>query len=1021
MNRSIAFCASLAATIFLELASASAQITWQPTAGGLFNTGTNWLPGSIAPGAGQIAVYDKTNTQTVTFETNVTVATHRVENGNVTFQLNQTIQTMNGGSGLIVGNTANLTGRLTLLNGKMTGDMTLGNVDASTGFLTIGPDAIFDALTNATSVGESGIGTLTVTAGGRYTSSGNMLIGNLTGSNGTVAVTGTGSSLATNTGGIFIGSGAIGSMAVTAGGTASGAIISIGDATTGVGSLAIGDAGSTMTGTGNFNVGNNGSGELLVASGGTLNTQTSRIALALNSTGSAIVTGQGATWNAAALAIGGGIGANGGAGTLQITAGGTVNVSGNAELRSTAGASLTIDGGTMNVAGNFTRLGTLNLIDGTLHVTGQFDNGTTNTPLSIDGSSHTDFPILQLSGSSGTLAHTTSISVGVVNQGGLIVDNGRVVNLAGNSLLIGTTATGDGSVLVTGSNSAINTTNLISIGGNSAAQQGTGTLTINKNASVSAGTLNIFPQGTLEIDSGTLNVATLNLSTGSTITFTKGRVNFTGLSTNLTTSLLDGVLGPTHELGAGRTIGGGASTLTVQSPLTLTGGTLSSGSGGPAANFSSLVINSGTLNVDATFTNNAGATLMLGPQSTVTAGSIFNQGVIVLANNQFSTSTTNLTNAGVIRGNGIITNSVSNSATGQIQITAGNRIQFTANAGSFGNSGIISVNGGELALDSGFGNGAGGLLSGRDGVIRGGTTGIANGGSIAFSGGFMDVYGDVAQSAGGRFTITGGGVTTFYDDVTIGPGANNIQVSASGGVVSSVVFLGSYNGGATGGGAVFIEGDHRPGNSPATVSFGGDTFYGAASHLRVELGGMTPGTQYDQVHVAGLLSLSGALDVSLINGFTPGLGNTFDILDWSTITGTFSGVSLPGLNSGLAWNLAQLYNTGTLSVVNSNLLPGDFNRDGQITAADIPAMLKALTNLANFAANNVLTPAQLVTIGDLDGSGTVTNRDIQGLLNLVATLGGGSVASVPEPGSAAIMLASVIGIVPVLRMRRGAR
>jgi len=261
-------------------------------------------------------------------------------------------------------------------------------------------------------------------------------------------------------------------------------------------------------------------------------------------------------------------------------------------------------------------------------------------------------------------------------------------------------------------------------------------------------------------------------------------------------------------------------------------------------------------------------------------------------------------------------------------------------------------------------------------------------------------------------------VTTFYDDVTISPGANNVQVSASGGVVSSVVFLGSYNGGTTGGGAAFIEGDHRPGNSPATVSFGGDTFYGAASHLKVEIGGTAPGTQYDQVHVAGQLSLSGALDVSLIYGFTPSLGSTFDILDWSSISGTFSGVSLPGLNSGLAWNLAQLYTNGSLSVVNSTLLPGDFNRDGQITAADIPAMLAALTNLNNYTATNVLTPAQLVTIGDLNGSGTVTNADIQGLLNLVATLGGSSITSVPEPSTFAILLTGIISCAAFSRKRR---
>src|SRR5262245_15356146 len=226
--------------------TATAQLTWVPTTGGLFNTPGNWMPLG-PPVAGQVAQYTTTTTQTIIYETNVGLGTQRIENGNVTFQLNQTTNTMSGGSGLIVGNTAGLTGRLTILNGKMTGDMAIGNVDASTGFFTIGADAIFDALINATSVGENGIGTLTIIDGGHFTASSVLSVGSQVGSNGAVFVSGLHSSLSTNVSNIFIGASGLGAMTISDGATASGAILSVGDASAGSGSLTISGAGSTVT------------------------------------------------------------------------------------------------------------------------------------------------------------------------------------------------------------------------------------------------------------------------------------------------------------------------------------------------------------------------------------------------------------------------------------------------------------------------------------------------------------------------------------------------------------------------------------------------------------------------------------------------------------------------------------------------------------------------------------------------------------------------------------------------------
>jgi glucose/arabinose dehydrogenase len=101
---------------------------------------------------------------------------------------------------------------------------------------------------------------------------------------------------------------------------------------------------------------------------------------------------------------------------------------------------------------------------------------------------------------------------------------------------------------------------------------------------------------------------------------------------------------------------------------------------------------------------------------------------------------------------------------------------------------------------------------------------------------------------------------------------------------------------------------------------------------------------------------------------------------------------------------------GTSDVYRINtdfLLPGDFNRDRQVTAADIQPMLRALINLDEFQATNNLSDLSLLFIGDINRSGAVTNADIQPLLNLIAA--SDTLNAVPEP-PAWLLAVTMLGV-----------
>ena len=104
------------------------------------------------------------------------------------------------------------------------------------------------------------------------------------------------------------------------------------------------------------------------------------------------------------------------------------------------------------------------------------------------------------------------------------------------------------------------------------------------------------------------------------------------------------------------------------------------------------------------------------------------------------------------------------------------------------------------------------------------------------------------------------------------------------------------------------------------------------STLKFTLSGKTPSTDYCTLAATGSVSFAGSLMVTL-NNFTPMIGDTFNLLD-GTLSGVFPLPTLPGLPGGEAWDSSHLFTTGVLSVVAATGVPGDYNGNGIVDAAD---------------------------------------------------------------------------------------
>ncbi|MCB9845416.1 MAG: hypothetical protein H6811_05470 [Phycisphaeraceae bacterium] len=160
----------------------------------------------------------------------------------------------------------------------------------------------------------------------------------------------------------------------------------------------------------------------------------------------------------------------------------------------------------------------------------------------------------------------------------------------------------------------------------------------------------------------------------------------------------------------------------------------------------------------------------------------------------------------------------------------------------------------------------------------------------------------------------------------------------------------------------------RPGGMDAAGPFRltGDFNQFAAGVIEVELGGLDPIDGHDQVTVSGRASLGGTLDIALIGGFEPGVGDEVVVMTFATGEGTFDLVRSPLLSDGR--RLRAVYDATSVRLVST--CGADLDGDGAADASDFFLYLDA------FAVGDPLA--------DVTGDGEIDSEDFFSYLDSFA-------------------------------------
>ncbi len=650
-------------------------------------------------------------------------------------------------------------------------------------------------------------------------------------------------------------------------------------------------------------------------SGGTANLNAGGNATSVNLSGASTLNLSGGALNAASYSQSNG----------AVTGTGALNVSG----------SLNWTGGTIDTTGTLTTAG-VSTISATDTLNGLWiNNGAANlTGGALTVNNFTNTGTFDITGGAQSLNGPTSGT-------GSITINGGATTVGGSYSQTATNVTA-GAVTFTGAPTLNNYTQTggtadLNAGGNAASVNlsGSGTLNLNGGTLI---TTNYTQSGGVLDGAGTFSASTVYNVTGGTQAGTGATVLAPGFTyvpgtTTLGRSLivqgtLNEIAGDTLTIAAGRTLtingvlnnagtitGAGDVVTAASSVFNLTGGTLS-GAGATTAN--------GVVNITG------GANLSRG----LVSNNAFNLGSGML---NVSGSTLQLNNGGTASGLMNISNP------GTLLFSGGS---YNFSSGGFSGTGTTTVAGATVNLPSLNLSGTGNVTAGQLNVA--GATSIAPTGVMTVSGGVLNANGPLFVD-GTLQSTPPGIINTAGQPITVGGlldlGGGTLQTTQL-----NIVSSGLLKGKGTVIGNVIVAGTFAPGTSPGIVNINGN--YTQTGTLQIELGGITPGTGYDQVVVSGTANLGGTLDVRQFGAFVSPPGATFQVVKAGTVNGTFTNTIVPLIFSGLSTSYqSQFVELGNAAVTTASVLapvdPSIVKQDRELVA-----VLKKL--VGNDAVENAL-------------------------------------------------------------------
>ncbi len=511
--------------------------------------------------------------------------------------------------------------------------------------------------------------------------------------------------------------------------------------------------------------------------------------------------------------------------------------------------------------------------------------------------------------------NTSTIGGAVSNAAGgqFIVDDGAVLALTGGA---GNSYSNSGDILLnsTGSNTDLRMVGDVNISG--------GTMTF------SSGTTNRIVGATaadqLTLSSVTVNgPGTLTNDVGRTLTLFFSAINAPLVNNGALIARATG-----NTIGGSFTTGPG-SILRVQGQTAFSSGILT---------IAPAFTNNGTIELTSVVggDTNANATLNVTGTLTNPAGHTIDvlQGVGAFGGDRFLNAP--LDNQGTINissDSGLSVNPPSalnaqHMNSGTINVTDGNlTVTQSGTSPTFANPGTVNVSAGQTFDISGgtFTSFSGGTL--LEGTYNLGGTFQFNGAAITTNqativldgagGGLARIVNESSadalanfstNTAGASFTIQNGRNFTTAgalanagnltvgsgSSLTVGGGGNYTQTSGTttvDGTLSAALVdiqAGLLRGSGTVTGNVANAGQVAPGTSPGVLINDGNYSQTANAGLNIEIGGLTLGSQFDQLQVNGTVTLDGTLNISLLNGFVPTPGDQFVILN-KTSGGVISG------------------------------------------------------------------------------------------------------------------------------------